>query len=627
MYSLSTTGFCRHLTVILCLCLTGLATAQNYTSQLQELENSKAIAIENADYKLAGELNEKIKNLRNQKERPSVSAIQDNAVASQISALEKKKAKAVEEANYKLAGELNAKIADIKASPSKYKAAGAQADKLQAQIRQLEAKKKKAVAAADYKLAAELKSKIADMKANPDKYTGNANLDSGTSAQIRELEKKKEAAIAKADYKLAGEINNKIQDLKNPALRPTASSGGQPSSAAPSVVRANTGTRISRSEENSMAGINYRRSSLYSIIRMTNGAEQTQYANVIQEAFINAPLPTKFNDHNLPLRTIPPDAQLTDELAKHMVAAWFNRDEYGRFDMELIKERGLYNASSYDINVAQGSLRGMKLLEDAGEELLGNTFVIVNEFKYTSKEKVAKKAKKGLAFARIAGGFIPGVGGTIVNTATSVGSLAATVAGKGYWVKNTCHLYQLVWNDEIANEFYSKYWVDADNYDPEKVKAFDNCNLFKLKYVGFESVGSDLQSSVFTSKSDSELIAKATTKAIDKGIAKLERKFEHFRTKTPLYSVNPATAKIGLKEGLEPGDRYEVLEQVQDPNGKITYVRKGVLSIDKSFIWDNTYSAEELIELGKQPGQTPQFTVFKGNSSQFAPGMLIRQIN
>jgi hypothetical protein len=202
-----------------------------------------------------------------------------------------------------------------------------------------------------------------------------------------------------------------------------------------------------------------------------------------------------------------------------------------------------------------------------------------------------------------------------------------TIAGKGYWIKNTSHLYQLVWNEEIANEFYTKYWVDDENYDSNKVVAFDNSDLFELKYIGFENARADLQSSVFTDKSDAELIAKATIKAVDKGIAKLERKFEQFRTKTPLFSIDPATAKIGLKEGLESGDKYEVLEQVQDVNGKIEYVRKGVIVVDKRSIWDNTYSAEELIEMGKQPDQQNQYTVFKGRSSNFAPGMLIRQIN
>ena len=604
--------------VLFYLFITSSVIAQNYAEQLSELEKQKAAAVSSADYLLAGEINEKIKELKANRSNIEAAAPDTRSIQSQIKELEARKTKAVEQANYKVAGELKAKIAALEESAAKSKNISKQAndDAVNAEIRRLEVKKDEAVAKADFKQAAEIKAKITELQKDPSEFLNRLNADAGPTSEIARLEKQKADAIANKDYKLAGEINFKIIALQNKNESP----------ATPSAVVSNNGrSRISRSAENEMAGINYRRSSLYSIIRMSNGVEQVQFADVIQEAFMNAPIPTKFNNHNLEVRAIPHDAQLTDEVAKHLVAAWFNRDEQGKFNMELVKERGLYNASSYDINVAQGSVRGLRILEDAGEELLGNTFVIINEFNYVSKEKVANKAKKGLGALKFAAGFIPGVGGTITSVASTVGSVAATVAGKGYWVKNTSHLYQLVWNEEIANEFYTKYWVDDENYDPNKVVAFDNCNLFKLKYVGFESAGADLQSSVFTDKSDAQLIAKATTKAIDKGIAKLERKFEQFRTKTPLFSVDPATAKIGTKEGLEPGDKYEVLEQIQEPDGKIRYVRKGILTVDKHQIWDNTFSAEELVELGKEAGN--QFTVFKGPSGQFAPGMLIRQIN
>jgi hypothetical protein len=632
--------------VIFCLFIAVTVNAQSYTEQLSDLERQKDAAVAAANYKLAGEIKNKIEELKSNPPKLEHVATGNSSIQSQIKELEDQKNKAVEEANFKMAAELKAKITDMKENPSKYQTQSIGTSSVLAQIKELEDQKEKAVANADFKLAAELKDKIDNMKADPSKHQTQSNDNSSVLAQIKVLEDKKAEAVANADYKLAGEINFQIINLKNQSANSTgvsneslaprsavnSNSGTQnpnaytPSTSAKySVVNDNTGMRISKSGENEMAGINYRRSSLYSIIRMTTGEEQTQYADVIQEAFINTPIPTKFNNHNLGLRVLPHDAELTNELAKYIVAAWFNRDDRGRFNMELIKERGLYNASSYDINVAQGSARGLKILEDAGEELLGNTFVIVNEFNYTNKEDVANKTKKVTNTIGFLASFIPGA--EVVSSAADVANLGLTIAGKGYWIKNTSHLYQLVWNEEIANEFYTKYWVDENNsYDQEKIAAFDTCNLFQLKYVGFENARADLQSSVFTSKSDAELIAKATTKAIDNGIAKLERKFEQFRTKTPLYSVDPTTAKIGLKEGLEPGDKYEVLEQVQDSNGKIEYVRKGVLTVDKKNIWDNTYSAEELVEMGKQPDQN-QFTVFKSAGSRFAPGMLIRQIN
>lgn len=626
---------------VFCLLLAVAAKAQSYSEQLSELEQKKAAAVASADYLLAAEINEKIKQLKANPPKPSAESVVNGDLQSKIRTLEAQKDKAVEEGDYLLAAELKAQIIEINENVLSNEKRDVGHNDLIERIKALEKQKEKAVADADYKLAAEIKAKIDDMKGNPAKYETPTETNSERSERIKELEDQKSKAVANANYQLAGEINQQITKLKNQRqdgvnVQSTAASNSSftadisgsnnlSSSASSSVLNNNTRMRISKSGENEMAGINYRRSSLYSIIRMTTGEEQTQYADVIQEAFVNEPIPTKFNDHNLGLRVLPHDAEVTNELAKHIVAAWFNRDDKGRFNMDLIKERGLYNASSYDINVAQGSVRGLRILEDAGEELLGNTFVIVNEFRYTNKEDVANKTKKITNTIGFVASLVPGA--EVVSSAVDLTNAGLTIAGKGYWIKNTSHLYQLVWNEEIANEFYTKYWVDDENYDLNKVVAFDNSDLFELKYIGFENARADLQSSVFTDKSDAELIAKATTKAVDKGIAKLERKFEQFRTKTPLFSIDPATAKIGLKEGLESGDKYEVLEQVQDVNGKIEYVRKGVIVVDKGSIWDNTYSAEELIEMGKQPDQQNQYTVFKGRSSNFAPGMLIRQIN
>ena len=127
-------------------------------------------------------------------------------------------------------------------------------------------------------------------------------------------------------------------------------------------------------------------------------------------------------------------------------------------------------------------------------------------------------------------------------------------------------------------------------------------------------------------KSEEDLIRMATVKATDRAIAKLERKFEEFRTKVPLYSVDPLTAKIGLKEGLEPGDKFEVLQQEVTMEGKTIYKRVGVIQVSNS-IWDNSLSPEETEQL-RQQGTLPeqQYTVFIG-SGNFYPGQLIKQIN
>jgi len=378
--------------------------------------------------------------------------------------------------------------------------------------------------------------------------------------------------------------------------------------------------------------VTYRRSSLYTIMVSD---ENRQYGNVIQDAFTSAPIPEKFNDHIIKERAIPKayDESLSKEelkeaqkvavnsffdtngIAREMVAKWFNRSANGGFNMDLISKRGSYNASELDAKVAKSNTRGMALLADAGEELIKNTFVVVNDFKYISKEEVAQKAKKVVGMAsRFAGKS--GAGAKVANKALDV-------AGKGYVIKTTSHLYQLVWNEETAAIFYNDYWTDDSSLDVAKKDAFDKSNIFKLELVGTEVAWADLQSSSFTKKSEEELIAVATVKAVDAVIAKLQRKYEIFRTKTPLLSGDPLSAQIGLKEGLEAGDKYEVLEQVIDKNGKTVYKRQGVIKVDKKQIWDNRYMAGEEAEATEE---VVKHTLFKGGKNYYS-GMLIRQIN
>ncbi|WP_026452649.1 hypothetical protein [Aequorivita capsosiphonis] len=379
----------------------------------------------------------------------------------------------------------------------------------------------------------------------------------------------------------------------------------------------------------------YKRSSLYTF--MISDLQQ-EHSQTIQDAFAAYPIPDKFNDHNSQLRMLP---KLVDEnlskkelkelqkdsitqflsnkaIAKAMVAKWFNRSENGGFNMELIASRGSYNASDIDIKVAKQSERGLAMIADAGEELLKNTFVVVNNFKYTNKEEVAKKAT-GLLSAVSSTASAAGVGG--VSIAADAASLGVGVMGKGYVIKTDAHLYKLVWNEEVAAIFYNDYWTEDENIDAERVAAFENSDIFQLEYVGTETAWADLQSTAFTKKSDTELITIATRKATDAVIAKLQRAYEVFRTKTPLLSGDPLSAKIGLKEGLEKGDKYEVLEQIINKEGKTEYKKVGVIKVEKKMIWDNRYLADE-----ENPSEL-EYTTFSGSKNKYYSGMLIRQIN
>ena len=84
---------------------------------------------------------------------------------------------------------------------------------------------------------------------------------------------------------------------------------------------------------------------------------------------------------------------LEKKLANKLVASWFNRSSDGKFDMSLIQERGFYNATEMEASIAQGQIKGLASLADAGEELLKNTFVTFTKFNFVSNEPAAAEIR------------------------------------------------------------------------------------------------------------------------------------------------------------------------------------------------------------------------------------------
>ena len=377
----------------------------------------------------------------------------------------------------------------------------------------------------------------------------------------------------------------------------------------------------------------YRRSSLYT---MMIHEPSRQYAEEISKTFLGSPIPEKFNDHNLVNRSIehgvPPEILSRDEkikkqeenisnflsqnkVARDIVAKWFNRSSDGAFNMDLVAERGSYNASEMDVKFAMSTERGLALLADAGEELIKNTFVVVNDFDYISKEEVANMTLKGIALFKEVKALVNDEEPDTTNK--SFLELGIAVAGKGYVVRTTSYLYQLDWNDSVAAVFYNEYWMDKTSLNRAKKITFDNSDLFQFKLVGRETAWADLQSTIFTTKTEEELISIATVRAIDHVIAKLQRKYEVFRTKTPLFNTDPLSAKIGMKEGLEKGDKFEVLEQVMDKKGRTFYKKRGEIKVDKEHIWDNRFMAAEEHQVTDNLIPAEDYTIFKGSGKYY----------
>lgn len=379
----------------------------------------------------------------------------------------------------------------------------------------------------------------------------------------------------------------------------------------------------------------YNRSSLYSILLVD---PSTKMSDEIINAYMSAPVPDKYNNHNLSLRylTLSRSNQKSRKLeeifsefsqrnliAKRMVAKWFNRDlETGGFDLSLIAERGMYNASASDLAMAMKSQRGHAVLTDAGEQLIGNSFLLVHNVTYIDKEEQAQTAKR--VFNGISSVFGALFGTNIVSTVADVGAMVSnTIAGFAVNVESM--LYQLQWDNETADRFYAQYFYGKDEVDLSKKTAFEEeKGLFKLVYVGSYTARSD-KTVMRGLNEPEEVFRKVIARAIDKNIVALQKKFEMFKVVVPIYQVqgDQVLVQIGLKEGVSASSRYEVIERTEDENGKISYRRKGVIKPNPKMIWDDRYMAVE--EEADNAGLSyTTFDIVSG--SGFYPGMMVREI-
>lgn len=376
-----------------------------------------------------------------------------------------------------------------------------------------------------------------------------------------------------------------------------------------------------------------RRSSVCHIL--VKHSEQ-KFADEIEKQFMAIPVGDRFNDHNLSVRCVKVDKDnkkvkedhvtafvVRNKLASRLVAKWFDRDILtGECTFDTVASRGLYDASVFDREVASRSVRGQAMLEDAGEDLIGNTYLLMHEVNYVDK---AKRSRVWGIIGAIAMGALMGAGGAsanqISNTMNNVNNLISSY--KGFTVKIKTRLYQLDWNDEVAGEFYREAFATVP--DEGKKAAFEGMrDKFRMRLVG-EVVSKGGRTSFLGINEDAPeiMIRKACARAIDENVVDLQKKFEPFRIKSPITAVgNEIVVPIGKKEGVSSTSKFEVLE-MEEKDGKVKYKRVGTVKPISGKIWDNRFMAAEEGAANAGLGYTA-FT--KTSGGDFVPGMVIREI-
>lgn len=374
----------------------------------------------------------------------------------------------------------------------------------------------------------------------------------------------------------------------------------------------------------------YHKGSMYSIMLKHDNQE---YCEEMVDVFEKIPIQDNFYEFNLSKRVFKAgvleesdttkannqkphiDILLRDNaIGRRLVAKWFNQDKAGTFNPNQILEKGYYNVNASDIQTAIYSHKTQEgVIYDAGEDLIGNTYVLVNDIQYGDKRRNKEKRMSGA----IALSAIP-----------FVGMVAMPVAGiltndySGFNVTVTSYLYRLNWTKEISDGFYNAYYTATP--DANKKEAFKNQkSLFTVSYIGSQTVHS--QNSNFKGVNDRESqIRLVCTRAIDKAIAQLQKKHPEFRVRTPLLSTSPITAHIGIREDVTDDSRFEVLEVGETSDGRTTYKRVAVIKPKKGKIWDNRYMAE-FEEQKNGILKSTEFELVSGSISKTA--CLIREID
>lgn len=306
----------------------------------------------------------------------------------------------------------------------------------------------------------------------------------------------------------------------------------------------------------------------------------------------------------------------SNNVAPSLIAKWYDYTPDGEqhWGMATLTDRGNYNFTPDDLQKAAEDFNLRAKIEQTAFDMISNTYVMAVNLRFRSYQAVVAEAA---ALAKGVGSQFGGIGALAAQAASTAASAAA---GDGYTVQAVSHLYRLKWNDDINQQFA----VDIFGKNAT-VEDLINSGICELEFVGTEKASSNIRQSLLSSAPMSSLVKRATARAIDEAIIKLQNSHEEFRTVLPIIGGDGENlyAAIGTKEGLTEKDEYEILEAQEDEKGKRTYKSVGTVKAVPGTIWNNAYGAEEEINSDPKASEADKaalsygYTQFKGKKGDF----------
>ncbi len=334
----------------------------------------------------------------------------------------------------------------------------------------------------------------------------------------------------------------------------------------------------------------YSRSS-FTFVLLDFSAEK--YSSMLKNSINKAKTPSKFDQNSLSEKIIPSpynrsasnfssansktviNSIISKNYALKLIKYWWKINDSGNYSMDLINERGFYNATDIDVSKADASKRGRNELADAGAKLINNSYVLVLDYHsiktmkeiYDAKDAARrKKAKKN-------------------NTQFE----PVRRTKNGFKGKLTSYLLRINYNDTVDAYFWESFYKNEDKIDIQKFNNLYNNDVGpQFKYLSsFTNDADGTQNNKGTvlapalQKTKQELFTVLINDGIKKALSTIERKYEQFRVKTPVHSVHPVEAKIGKKEGVTRDRRYFIWTYESNKKGDAVAKQRGVVRARK----------------------------------------------
>ncbi|MFK7947147.1 MAG: hypothetical protein AB8G11_06145 [Saprospiraceae bacterium] len=324
----------------------------------------------------------------------------------------------------------------------------------------------------------------------------------------------------------------------------------------------------------------------------------SSYETVILDKFKELPFNNKVDNHNVdlnyvdyPALPVRPSGELTVDqynyykkqleqvqnlrtnnlnqqlniTSREVMAKWWSRDANGNFNISLVEERG---AKTIDDNTARvNKASATNRIDMTGLQLISKSYTVFYDITNveTMEQYYNRRDAEQREYAR----------------KNNKEFKPMNRISEGYRTNFKVTLYQLDFNDSIANHFYENYWSSAEDLNSTNIAQW-NTATFPMKLVMSQTfITSSTQSKElkYGRKTMTQLLEAMPQKMEEQVMSYLSKKIDEFKVKAAVYTTEPLTSKIGTKEGVKLDQLYYIYEIKIDRKGNQKKTRKGAARV------------------------------------------------